>query len=216
MTNNAKTIDTTHDDPDTAADDGGEEVVDHPKERGASSDDEARAVPPGRTWRRPGLPKVTWSRAATGLVVIVALSATVVAIVLGMKLQHNSDVKSAGQEALQTAEEYAVVLTSVDTQNLDRDFARVLDGATGEFKDMYSSSSAQLRQLLVDNQATGSGTVIDAGIKSQSQDKVEILLFVDQSITNIASPDPRIDRSRIVMTMERVDGRWLASKVELP
>ncbi|MGP3708901.1 hypothetical protein [Gordonia paraffinivorans] len=42
------------------------------------------------------------------------------------------------------------------------------------------------------------------------------MLFVDQSITNTASPEPRVDRSRVVMTMEKVDGRWLASKVDLP
>jgi Mce-associated membrane protein len=44
---------------------------------------------------------------------------------------------------------------------------------------------------------------------------VVVLLLVDQAVTNVAFPDPQIDRSRIRMTMEKVDGRWLASKVEL-
>ena len=43
-----------------------------------------------------------------------------------------------------------------------------------------------------------------------------VLLFVDQSVTNTSMPDPRIDRSRIKMTMEHVDGQWRTSKVELP
>lgn len=42
-----------------------------------------------------------------------------------------------------------------------------------------------------------------------------VLLFVDQSVSNTISPQPRIDKSRIRMTMEKVSGRWLASKVEL-
>lgn len=46
--------------------------------------------------------------------------------------------------------------------------------------------------------------------------KVEVLLFVDQSVTNTLVPEPRLDRSRVVMTMELVDGRWLASQVDLP
>jgi Mce-associated membrane protein len=29
-------------------------------------------------------------------------------------------------------------------------------------------------------------------------------------------PDSRVDRSRMKMTMKKVGGRWLASKVELP
>ena len=43
-----------------------------------------------------------------------------------------------------------------------------------------------------------------------------VLLFVDQSVSNTKLPDPRIDRSRMKMTLEKVDGRWRASKVELP
>ena len=48
-----------------------------------------------------------------------------------------------------------------------------------------------------------------------SPDKVEVLLFVDQSITNANNPSPRIDRNRIDMTMEKVGDRWLASRVEI-
>ena len=128
--------------------------------------------------------------------------------------QHQKDV--AAEQALDAATKYAVVLTSIDTNALDQNFTEVLDGSTGEFKDMYAKSSTQLRQLLVDNKAAAHGVVIDAAVKSATKDKVEVLLFVDQSVTNLAVPDPRIDRSRIKMTMENVDGRWLASKVELP
>jgi Mce-associated membrane protein len=59
------------------------------------------------------------------------------------------------------------------------------------------------------------GTIIDSAVKSGSKTKVDVVLFVDQWITNVASPQPRLDRSRVAMTMELIDGRWLASKVEL-
>ncbi|MCR5976611.1 hypothetical protein GDN83_02365 [Gordonia jinghuaiqii] len=190
----------------------------------AESDDAAHAesgAAPGDGGSTGGTRRTGSGRRAAGIAVfavvaIIAIAAAALAIVLGLQLKNRVDADNAGQEALRTAEGYAVALTSIDTRNLDKDFARVLDGATGEFKDMYASSSSQLRQLLVDNQATGKGTVVDAGIKSQSPNKVEVMLFVDQTVTNTASPDPRIDRSRIVMTMEKIDGRWLASKVELP
>jgi Mce-associated membrane protein len=42
-----------------------------------------------------------------------------------------------------------------------------------------------------------------------------VLVFIDQTVANSAAPEPRIDRSRIKMTMEKVDGRWRASKVQL-
>ncbi|EUA85450.1 hypothetical protein I551_7996 [Mycobacterium ulcerans str. Harvey] len=42
-----------------------------------------------------------------------------------------------------------------------------------------------------------------------------MLLMIDQTVTNAARPDPLVDRSRMKITMEKTDGRWLASKVEL-
>ncbi|GAC54934.1 MULTISPECIES: hypothetical protein [Gordonia] len=134
----------------------------------------------------------------------------------GWKLYENHAVDQAEQQAVATAKDYAVTLTSIDSGSIDQNFTEVLGGATGEFKDMYSRSSSQLKQMLVDNKATSKGVVIDAGVKSATTDRVVVMLFVDQSITNTASPEPRVDRSRVLMTMEKVDGRWLASKVDLP
>lgn len=150
------------------------------------------------------------------VVSVVAVAGLVAAGVLGWQMKNAHEVDAASEAGLAAAREYAVTLTSVDSSDLDADFAAVLDGSTGQFKDMYTRSSGQLRQLLVDNKATGEGTVLDAAVKSASENKVEALLFVDQTVTNSASPDPRVDRSRVIMTMELVDGRWLASQVMLP
>ena len=128
--------------------------------------------------------------------------------------QHQVDV--ASREGQAAAVRYAQVLTSIVSNNVDQNFSDVLNGATGEFKDMYSQSSAQLRQLLLDNKATARGVVIDSAVKSATPEKVVVLMFVDQTVANKAAPDPRIDRSRVKMTMEKVDGSWRASKVELP
>lgn len=134
---------------------------------------------------------------------------------LGWQLKQRDDIAAAGRAALEAARTYAIPLTSVDTNDIDKNFAQVLDGATGEFKDLYSQSSAQLRQLLVDNKAESHGTIIDAAVKSASKSRVDVLMFVDQSISNAVNPGPRIDRLRILMTMELVENRWLASHIEI-
>ncbi len=135
---------------------------------------------------------------------------------LGWKLWQKDQIEQASQHAQNAAVSYAQVLTSIDSDKVDENFSQVLDGATGEFKDMYSKSSMQLRQLLIDNKATAHGVVVESAVQSATRNKVVVLLFVDQSVSNTSVPDPRIDRSRIKMTMEHVDGRWRASKVELP
>lgn len=152
-------------------------------------------------------------RVLLGVLIIALLGASGF---LGWRAWQEHRVSVASREAQAAAVHYAQVLTSIDSNNVDQNFAEVLNGATGEFKDMYSQSSAQLRQLLVDNKATAHGVVIDSAVKSASADKVVVLMFVDQTVANKAAPDPRIDRSRVKMTMEKVDGTWRASKVELP
>lgn len=151
-------------------------------------------------------------RSALPLLLIASLS---VSGFLGWKLWQEHEAKVAGQQAQQAAIAYAQVLTSIDSSKVDDNFRAVLDGATGEFKDMYTQSSVQLRQLLIDNKASAHGVVVDSAIQSASANKVVVLVFIDQTVANSTAPDPRIDRSRIKMTMEKVDGRWRASKVQL-
>lgn len=151
---------------------------------------------------------------AAGAAVLIAATAT--SALLGSQLWHQHQLDEAGRQAEAAASSYAEALTSIDSGKVDENFTRVLDGATGEFKDMYTQSSVKLRQLLIDNKASAHGMVLESAVKSASTDTVEVLLFIDQSVSNAANPQPRLDRSRIKMTMKKVDGRWLASKVELP
>ncbi|MFC8530045.1 hypothetical protein [Nocardia sp. NPDC057227] len=155
-------------------------------------------------------------KAALPITALIAIAATTAAIILGVQLRDERKTDAAAAAALDAAKTYAVTLTSVDSNNLDAGFTAVLDGSTGEFRDMYTRSSGQLRQLLLENKATGKGTVLDAAVKSATETEVDVLLFIDQTVTNAASADPRIDRSRVEMTMQLVDGRWLASRVYLP
>ena len=163
------------------------------------------------------VPVRRWAR-VVGVSLIAAIGAVSLsmAAVFGWKLHEARAVDSAAAAARDAARQYAVTLTSVSSDALDQNFAAVLDGATGEFRDMYSQSSEQLKQLLVDNKAAAQGIVIDAGVKSATTTEVQVLLFIDQTVSNTVAPDPRIDRSRVVMTMNLVDGRWLAGKVDLP
>lgn len=163
--------------------------------------------PTDRRWGR---------RLRIGALLAIFIAALASSGFLGWQRWQEKQIEQASQQAQQAAVTYAQILTSIDSAKVDENFAQVLDGSTGEFKDMYSQSSVQLRQLLIDNKATAHGVVLDSAVQSASKDKVVVLLFVDQSVSNTSVPDPRVDRSRIKMTMENVDGQWRASKVELP
>jgi Mce-associated membrane protein len=162
----------------------------------------------------------TTAAAGRGLLVPVLIGASVAALAgagfFGWKFWQQHQLDQAREAAQRSAVSYAQVLTSVDSNNVDDNFKQVLDGATGEFKDMYSKSSVELRQLLIENKATAHGVVVESAVQEASKDRAVVLLFIDQSVANTKLPDPRIDRSRMKMTLEKVDGSWRASKVELP
>jgi Mce-associated membrane protein len=154
------------------------------------------------------------------LLVPVLIGASVAALAgagfFGWQFWQQHQLDQAREGAQRSAVSYAQVLTSVDSNNVDDNFKQVLDGATGEFKDMYSKSSVELRQLLIENKASAHGVVVESAVQEASKDRAVVLLFIDQSVANTKLPDPRIDRSRMKMTLEKVDGSWRASKVELP
>jgi Mce-associated membrane protein len=160
--------------------------------------------------------RMRWLRYTfTAVAILIFVAALGSSGYFGWQYKQHKDIDSAARAALSSAERFAVTLTSIDTNSVDQNFTHVVEGSTGEFKDMYSQSASQLRQVLIDNKAMSKGTIIDSAVKSGSKTKVDVVLFVDQWITNVASPQPRLDRSRVAMTMELIDGRWLASKVEL-
>jgi Mce-associated membrane protein len=194
--------DAAHETPEVEA----AEATEEPAPDDDDAGDETRAVSRARRLLRRSIVVVA------GILFVAALG---LSAFLGWQLKQQHDTAAAGRAALAVARSYAVTLTSVDTKDIDQNFAQVLDGATGEFKDMYSQSATQLRQVLIDNKAVSHGTVVDAAIKSTTKTKVEVLLFVDQSISNVVNPEPRIDRNRVEMTMELIDNRWLASKLDI-
>lgn len=193
----------------TAADSAGEaDATDDAEEAAEEAAEEKGSAPAGKASRTVNVRQIL-----VGVVLVALLASTGV---LGWMVFQQRQLNEAREAAQRAAVSYAQVLTSIDSDKVDDNFKQVLDGATGEFKDMYSQSSVELRQLLVENKATAHGVVIESAVQEASKDKAIVLLFVDQSVSNTKLPDPRIDRSRMKMTMEMVDGQWRASKVELP
>ncbi|WP_110727007.1 DUF3329 domain-containing protein [Mycolicibacterium porcinum] len=193
-----------------------EEAVDAEAQDKAKAEDKDKAEDKTEAEPEAQTGKPSWrGRVLVGALAAVFIAALALSGFLGWNAWQGRQVAQAGKQAQDAAVSYAQILTSIDSNKVDENFNQVLAGATGEFKDMYSQSSMQLRQLLIDNKASAHGVVVESAVQSASKDKVVVLLFVDQSVSNTTVPDPRIDRSRIKMTMEKVDGQWRASKVEL-
>jgi Mce-associated membrane protein len=102
---------------------------------------------------------------------------------------------------VQTAEEVAVNLSTVDYQHADADAQRILDSATGKFADSFS----RRKQLYIDNakraRSKSLGDVTDAGLESQTGDQGRVLVAVTVKSADPAraQQEPQFVRMRVTV-----------------
>jgi Mce-associated membrane protein len=150
------------------------------------------------------------------LLLTVALVAALVALGLVVRdLRHERDLRTAGEQADKAARAAVVAMTTYDYQHVEDDFGWVDSAGTASFRKRYAEISAPIKKLVVQLKAKASGTVIASAPRVESTDHVEVLLFVDQQITNPGESKPSIDQPRVTMSMVKRDGRWLVDDVEL-
>jgi Mce-associated membrane protein len=135
-------------------------------------------------------------------------------IVAEVSLAHANAVDHARSEAMAAAESFAVDISSYDYRHLDQDFNRVTDHATGKLKSDFGTASRSLAPLLVRVKGTATGTVVAAGVADATTDRVTVVVFLDQTVSNTTAPAPRLDRSRLVMTLTHGSSGWLVDSVQ--
>ena len=151
---------------------------------------------------------------AMTLLTIAGLLATVVLAVIVYQRDRDIEREAA---ALAAAERLAGYLTSYDSDSIDEDFRRVTARATGEFAKDFEAESARVRPTIEQYDVTAEGIVREAAVQKLSRDgqMATVLLFIDQRVRTSASPDPRTDKNRIVMTVQRLQGEWFISRVRV-
>lgn len=125
------------------------------------------------------------------------------------------DREAARADSLAAGKAFALALTTYDYRTLDKNIATVEAGATGKFKDDYTKTTAALKSALTKAKAVSQPTILGAGVEEVTDGRSTVVLFLDQKITNATSPQPRVDRNRIVLMLQEVDGAWLVNDVSL-
>lgn len=121
-------------------------------------------------------------------------------------------------EAMETARRYATQLATYDQANYADLDKRIRAISTPEFAKTYIAASADARRG--NTAAKGKSTAVsnDAGLVSITDDKAVVLATLDQTVTSpeVAAdvPDGIPYGSRVRVTLERHDGRWLLAGLD--
>ena len=167
---------------------------------------------PRRSWRRRRL-----ASAVTAVVVVLGLG-----VGLGVLLWPSSSSVAEGltsdeRAAMQAAGTAVVDLVSYSRSSFDDDYDRALAATTGKLHDDMASTKTQTLQTMkkggFDLAAKLDETALVAAPDGEG---TNVLVVVSGWTVDDAgkTSDPKIER--VQMTMQKVDGAWLASNLQVP
>lgn len=119
------------------------------------------------------------------------------------------DSERAGVTATRTAAEGTVAILSYRPDSVDHELNAARDRLTGPFKDSYTTL---IRDVVIpgstEKRIAANASVPAAAPVSVSDRHAVVLLFVDQT-TTVGNDPPTQTASRVRVTLDNVDGRWL-------
>lgn len=161
---------------------------------------------PSAAASRPRLLLMLWGSVLAILLAAVAF--------LGVHVRHNDEVDASRQAAIDAGKEQLVEVLSYNFKTIDEDIAQAKGQLTGKFAEDFGRladklivPTAKKDDIRTDAEVVGASSV------SAEPDRVVLLMFVNQTTNSKRSSEPRIDGSRIRLTMARVDDRWLISEL---
>ncbi|MGZ4475029.1 MAG: J domain-containing protein [Nocardioides sp.] len=200
-----------------------EEAQEEARQQDAQRDVEGEGVPAPRVpapVAAPDAPErpVTSARPARRLVPawLLVVLAVLTAAVLGtcawlwVKVPSDAEVQDSTRAAQAAAERAAGPVLSYDAKDLDASKSAGESYLTSSFRKKYD----QLFDGIVKTNAPSTGTVVKAQVIASAvvrsgADRVQVLLFVDQSRTNKKVETPDVFKNFVTVTMQKVGNDWL-------
>ncbi|BBX45611.1 hypothetical protein GCM10009641_51910 [Mycobacterium cookii] len=189
--------------------------------------DSAEAAEPPETAEPPDAEEPTATEAATVRrwrvsLAVLAAATTIVAIcaLLGasgwMAWHHHNVVRQRQQSAAfaAAARQGIVNLTSLDFKKSKEDVQRIVDSATGEFKDQFQKTADDFASVVKDTKAVAEGTVAASAVESTSQDSAVVLVLANERVTNAAGAKDQPRTFRFRVSVVRDGDQLKLSKVE--
>ncbi len=152
--------------------------------------------------------------AVVATVAVLAVCAAALAAVAAERVSHRHAVDRARENGIAAATTGVASVLSYDYRHLSADFQKAEALLTPRFRKEYDrTTAAGVKPLAAKYKAQSSAHVSAAGTVSVSPDRVVVLVFVDQTVTNSQLAAPRLDRSRIDVTIVHQGGRWLIDRL---
>ena len=148
------------------------------------------------------------------LVVVLLAASVALAFVVRSHLNARDEVVASRDAALQAGRQAILNLDALSAATIDADLKRVLDGATGQFKEQFQQAQKDLKTLVVSRKTVSRGTILSAGVVRADDASATVLVAVDRLVKDSTTPDGTTAHDRWKVSLERRGGRWLVSVLD--
>lgn len=174
----------------------------------------AQDAPPRQREPIPGRTSSLRSLPVLALLLMTVLMTAATAVVWYQVHRHDA-TESARQHGLETSRDAARVLFSYDYRTLAKDFSAGQAITTGKFRTQYADTTSKVvTPVATQKQAVVKAEVVTAGVVRATPDTVVTIVYVNQVTTSSLQAGPKVDLSRVRMTVQHVGGQWLIANVE--
>ena len=119
----------------------------------------------------------------------------------------------ARTQVLVEAADLATRALSYNYKTLDNDMEVARARMTPGFQKEYDATMAQVRDNTVKNKISLQAVTMSSAIVSATENKAEVLLFLNQTTESAANKNQQLSRNSLVVTLTRGDGDWMMSKL---
>ncbi|MCV7027648.1 Mce protein [Mycobacterium sherrisii] len=157
---------------------------------GAQDGDTAAA---GRFTRLRRITSRRFTRTGSALVASALIVAGVTGLAgwLGYSAYHTQRAQAQREQFVSVARQGAVNLTTIKYTEVDADVQRILDLATGSFREDFEQRAKPFIEVVKAAQSKSEGTVTDAGLESQQGDSAQILVAVAVKSQTAGGEEPQ-------------------------
>ena len=187
--------------------------------RDADAADTAVDDSPKRTVReRRGLPRVLRKVKVVPaiLVLLLLISGGAAAWMYFNRFQPNQHTDpSVARAVVNAASDGTIAMLSYSPESLDKDFATAKSHLSGDFLLYYTQFTDQIvAPAAREKSLKTTAHVMGAGVSELHPDSAVVLVYVDQTTTSKDMPDPSMSASTVLVSMARVNARWLITKFD--
>jgi Mce-associated membrane protein len=152
-------------------------------------------------------------------ILVSALVVGTVGLAVGLYfLQYRPDRQiddAAAQRAIRAASDGVVASLSYSPASMDTDFARAKSHLTGDFLAYYDKFTKEVVTPMVQQKHIAqTAVVVRAAISELHPDSAVVLVFLNETTTGKDKPEPLKTPSSVRITLTKVNGSWLISKMD--